>query len=396
VSWATEPLGNLCDILDSKRKPITKRDREPGPYPYYGATGVLDYVRDFIFDEKLVLIGEDGAKWSAGDNTAFSAEGFYWVNNHAHVIRPNRNKLLDEWLIYFLNASDLTPFITGLTVPKLNQAKLREIDIPLPSLPQQRRIVSILDEAFAGLEAMRANAEKNLQNARELFGVSFESLTREHNNKYKKVTVEEMASKKKNAIRTGPFGSQLLHSEFVDDGIAVLGIDNAVSNEFRWAKRRCITEEKYEALKRYRVFPGDVLITIMGTCGRCAIVPEDIRLAINTKHLCCITLDQEKCTPEYLHAYFLHHPASQSFLQRRVKGSIMDGLNMGIIKELPIVLPPLDEQRRLIVTLAELRRESTRLQGVYTQKLAAIDELKQSILQKAFAGELTAAEAVAA
>jgi len=167
--WSTQPLGDLCGILDSKRKPITKKDRIAGPYPYYGATGVLDFVAGFLFDEELVLVGEDGAKWGAGENTAFSVAGKVWVNNHAHVLRPNRHTLLDSWLIYYLNGSDLAPFITGLTVPKLNQAKLREIPVPLPPLAEQRRIVGVLDEAFAGLETLRANAEKNLNNVRLLF-----------------------------------------------------------------------------------------------------------------------------------------------------------------------------------------------------------------------------------
>jgi len=137
-------LGSVCDILDSKRKPITKRDRVPGPYPYYGATGVLDYVEDYIFDEPLVLVGEDGAKWGAGENTAFAIEGKCWVNNHAHVIRPNRDVVMNSWIIYYLNAADLAPFISGLTVPKLNQGRLREVQIPLPSIEEQKRIVAIL------------------------------------------------------------------------------------------------------------------------------------------------------------------------------------------------------------------------------------------------------------
>jgi len=94
--WEIKTLGEICEVLDSKRKPITKRDRTAGEYPYYGATGILDYVHEYIFNEKLVLIGEDGAKWESGEWTAFIAEGKYWVNNHAHVIRPNRSIVLDN------------------------------------------------------------------------------------------------------------------------------------------------------------------------------------------------------------------------------------------------------------------------------------------------------------
>ena len=167
--WKKKPLGELCEVLDNMRKPVTKRDRVAGQYPYYGATGIQDYVADYIFDEPLVLVGEDGAKWASGENTAFAVDGKCWVNNHAHVLRPIRTAILDNWLIYFLIHSDLSDFVSGLTVPKLNQGNLREIPIPLPPLPEQRRIVSILDEAFAGIATAKANAEKNLQNARALF-----------------------------------------------------------------------------------------------------------------------------------------------------------------------------------------------------------------------------------
>lgn len=117
-------LGDLCEVLDKLRKPITKSDRISGEYPYYGATGILDYVNDYIFGERLVLIGEDGAKWGSGDETAFIAEGKYWVNNHAHVIRPNGKAIIDDFLVSYLNSIDLSPYTTGVTVPKLNQEKL--------------------------------------------------------------------------------------------------------------------------------------------------------------------------------------------------------------------------------------------------------------------------------
>jgi type I restriction enzyme S subunit len=147
-TWVIKGLGEICEVLDSQRIPITKRDRKAGMYPYYGATGILDYVDDYIFSEKLVLLGEDGAKWESGSNSAFIAQGKYWVNNHAHVLRPNRALVKDEWLVYYLNHCDLTKFISGLTVSKLNQERMRNIPIPLPPLPEQQRIVAILDQAF--------------------------------------------------------------------------------------------------------------------------------------------------------------------------------------------------------------------------------------------------------
>lgn len=141
-------LGGLCEVLDSKRKPITKKDRAPGPIPYYGATGVVDYVRDFIFDEDLVLLGEDGAKWGAGDKSAFGISGRTWVNNHAHVLRPDRKVVRDQWLIEYLNAVDLGDYVTGLTVPKLNQAQMRSIPVPVPTLAVQDELLSRLDAVF--------------------------------------------------------------------------------------------------------------------------------------------------------------------------------------------------------------------------------------------------------
>ena len=389
AGWQTKALGSLCDILDNRRKPITKCDRKAGPYPYYGATGIFDFVDGYLFDEPLILVGEDGAKWASGENTAFAVDGKCWVNNHAHVLRPHRSVVLDNWLIHFLVHSDLSEFVSGLTVPKLNQGSLREIHLPVPPLPEQQRIVTLLDEAFASIATAKANAEKNLQNARELVGIGFHTLTEKLGRlKWPLRQVEALTASHKGAMRTGPFGSQLLHSEFVDEGIAVLGIDNAVANEFRWDRRRYITAGKYQQMIRYRVFPGDVLITIMGTCGRCAVVPDDIPLAINTKHLCCITLDHGKCLPGYLHIYFLHDQTARDYLTAQAKGSIMAGLNMGIISKLPVRLPSIQMQAEIVEQFEFLCSGCGQLEATYQQKLTALDELKKSLLHRAFNGEL--------
>ena len=273
--------------------------------------------------------------------------------------------------------------------PGINRNEVYSIVEKFPPLTEQQRIVGILDEAFDGIATATANAEKNLHNARALLSSAFDAITTESEQEHwPKTTVAAIAAPQIGSIRTGPFGSQLLHSEFVDEGIAVLGIDNAVANEFRWGESRFITPKKYRQLERYRVYPGDVLITIMGTCGRCAIVPDDIPVAINTKHLCCITLDRSKCLPGYLHAYFLYHPVAQDYLTRRAKGAIMAGLNMGIIEELPVLLPSVANQVDIVRNLDSLREETQRLESIYAQKLAALEALKKSLLHQAFTGEL--------
>ena len=126
----------------------------------------------------------------------------------------------------------------------------------------------------------------------------------------------------------------------------------------------------------------------MGTCGRCAVVPDDIPTAINTKHLCCITLDRDQCLPDYLHIYFLHAPQSQEYLAKHSKGAIMAGLNMGLIQDLPVFLPPVKMQEEIVRNASMLRDETQRLTHLYERKLAALEELKKSLLQQAFNGEL--------
>ena len=158
--WEYRKLGEICEILDSRRKPITKNKRESGTIPYYGATGILDYVKDYIFDEKLVLLGEDGAKWGAGENSAYIIEGKSWVNNHAHALRPKRDLLVDEILVYYLNFSNLLPYITGVTVPKLNQEKMRSIEIPIGPVKEQQSIVATLDTLKSKVDRLQANNDK--------------------------------------------------------------------------------------------------------------------------------------------------------------------------------------------------------------------------------------------
>ena len=282
MNWRQLSLGELCDVLDSRRKPVTKRDRVAGEFPYYGATGILDYVSEYIFDEKLVLIGEDGAKWGAGEKTAFAAEGKYWVNNHAHVIRPDRAKVTDEWIIYFLNFSDLSKFITGLTVPKLNQGKLCEIPIPLPPLPEQQRIVAILDEAFAGLATATANAEKNRKNARELFDNYLNSVFTKKGEGWIRQTIGDIAEVK--GGKQVPKGYKLLVEPTKHPYISVSDFDNEGGVD--QTNLRYISDEVYRGISRYIISHRDVYVSIAGTIGKTGMIPPELDGANLTENAC--------------------------------------------------------------------------------------------------------------
>lgn len=140
------PLEKLAENLDSKRKPITSSLREPGDIPYYGASGVVDYVKDYLFDGDYLLVSEDGANLLARSTPiAFSISGKTWVNNHAHILQFE-TYAERRFVEYYLNSIDLTPYISGAAQPKLNKKNLNSILIPNPNLHEKKRVVAILDK----------------------------------------------------------------------------------------------------------------------------------------------------------------------------------------------------------------------------------------------------------
>lgn len=299
-----------------------------------------------------------------------------------------------EWIVFRdarIHPAYLRHFLTGdtfhrqfmMTVAGVGGSLLRarpadvaRIVLPLPPLDEQRRIAAILDKA----DALRQKRKRAIALLDSLTQSIFLEMFGKAQPNWSEDSIEAIGS----SIRTGPFGSQLLHSEFVQEGVAVLGIDNVVQNEFVWGKPRFITDKKYASLRRYKVHPGDVLITIMGTIGRCAVVPDDVGEAINTKHLCCITPDTGRVLPDYLKATFLSHPEVRRQLGAQSKGAIMAGLNMGIIKSLKIPIPPMGMQQTFARSVAAISASSASMAHLYF----ATDGLFASLQYRAFSGQL--------
>ena len=145
-SWEMVELNNLYEAnLDSRRVPITKGDRKAGKIPYYGASGIVDYVEGYLFDEDLLLISEDGANLKDRNYPiAFSISGKTWVNNHAHVLRFN-DRISQKYVEFYFNQISLKPYLTGSAQPKLNQATLNSIKIPVPTRENMKRIVERIE-----------------------------------------------------------------------------------------------------------------------------------------------------------------------------------------------------------------------------------------------------------
>ncbi len=361
--WEVKTLGEICEVLDSKRKPVTKRDRMAGEYPYYGATGILDYVDEYIFDEKLVLIGEDGAKWEAGEWTAFIAEGKYWVNNHAHVIRPNRSVVLDNWIVYFLYFSDLHKYVTGLTVPKLNQEKMRSITLPVPPIPEQQRIVAVLDEAFASIAQAKANAERNLVNARELFDAVQKEIFTSGENDWEEKRIDEVC-KNLDSQRIPVTKRDRKEGKYPYYGAS--GIVDYVS-EFIFDEDLLLVSEDGANLLA-RTYP--IAFSISGKTW-----------VNNHAHV----LRFEKMETQKFVEYYLNSIPLDDY----VSGMAQPKLNQAMLNSIVIPFPQLTEQRAIVERLEALSAETGRLEAVYRSKVAGLEELKKSVLQRAFEGELS-------
>ena len=301
-----------------------------------------------------------------------------------HII-PDGRRANRTFLFYALRAQ--VPYWlsqrVGVGQPNISQGVIRDTKIPLPSLSEQKRIADILDKADA-IHRKRQEMSHDVESLIHSIFLTTVGPDAEGFSAWPVQTIAALAEQQDGSMRTGPFGSDLKHSEFIDDGIAVLGIDNAVKNRFTWAERRFISEKKYEGLRRYTVHPGDVIVTIMGTVGRSAVVPDDIPRAINTKHLACVTLDREKAEPEFLSQSIHRHPYLLKQLGVAGRGAIMTGLNLGIIKSLRIPVPPIAVQQRFTDVVAEIRQIETRLFAATKEA----DDLFNSLVQRAFRGEL--------
>ena len=207
------------------------------------------------------------------------------------------------------------------------------------------------------------------------------------------VTIEQMASVEPRSIQSGPFGSNLLHSEFQDTGILSIGIDNVLDGKFSIGREHRISNQKYQELKKYTARPLDVLITVMATIGRCCVVPEDIEAAIITKHVYRITVDRSVIDPYYLMLALRGDTIVWRQINNQIRGQTRPGINGQILKNLAIPTPPLTEQKEIVGQAMALFGLVDKTEKRAAAAMAHAERLTQAILAEAFCGELVPTEA---
>jgi type I restriction enzyme S subunit len=332
-----------------------------------------------------------------------------YINQHVALVRLLHADCAD-YVAWYLASYDgqlqLLEKDKGTTRAGLGLEDIHSVSLILPPLAEQRRIVAKLGALTARTARARADLDRvpvlAARYKQAVLAKAFsgdltqgwrgggeaDRATGALPTSWRWEALGGLADTSPRSIQSGPFGSNLLHSEFGLEGRLVIGIDNVQDGQFSLGSNHRIPEKKFHDLERYRARPGDVAITVMGTVGRTCVVPEDIEPAIITKHVYRITLDRRIADPHYLMNALRGSEAVLEQMGANVRGQTRPGINGTILKALQIPLAPIDEQREIVRRINCTFAEIDRLTAEAASARHLLDRLDQAILAKAFRGEL--------
>jgi len=378
--WPVRKIGDVISLEYGRPLPKDQRCEEAG-FPAYGANGIKCYAIKPFWQKRSIIVGRKGTAGAVN-----LVEGGFWPLDVTYYVTFNECENDLKFIYYMLSSLDLPSLATGVK-PGINRNVVYAIEQPFPPLPEQKRIVAILDETFAGIDTAIANTEKNLANARELFNSYLNSVFSQQGEGWTVETLDQIC-----VIARG--GSPRPIKAYLTDesgGVNWIKISDATaSSKFVYETKQKI---RPEGVKKSRmVHAGDLLLSNSMSFGRPYIMRtsgciHDGWLVLSNK--------VDAYETNYLY-YFLGSPEAYSQFDLRASGSTVRNLNIDLVRSVKVPIPPLPEQARIAANIEELEIEAQRLEAIYQQKLTALTELKQSLLQKAFSGELTAdsAEAV--
>lgn len=364
-------LDKICENLDCQRKPITGSDRVVGNIPYYGASGIVDYVQDYIFDEKLLLVSEDGANLLARSTPiAFSIEGKAWINNHAHVLRFD-DDIVQRYVELYLNSISLEQYITGSAQPKLNQKMLNEIPIPVVDKETMELVVNAAERVKKIITIREKELDELDALVKARFVELFDSI---HNNKfrYEIKTLQDVCEQIKDGTHQTP-----TYTEDVVNGFKFLSSKDVTSGKIDWTHLKYISEELHNELYA-RIAPkkGDILLAKNGTTGIAAIVDRDeiFDIYVSLALLRPINVDSV-----YLWVAINSAETKQQF-DSSLKGIGVPNLHLGEIKKAKIIIPPMEEQKQFATFVHQVDKSKV----VVQKALDEVQMLFDSLMQKYF------------
>ncbi len=384
MGWHWARLGDVCEFLDSRRIPVNESERvkriqgkpQNSLYPYYGANGQVGWIDDFLFDERLILLAEDGGNFGSNEKPiAYAVSGKYWVNNHAHVLRPRTGIVDFDFCLHAIRLRpDVGDLVSGSTRAKLNQDTAINIAIPLPPIAEQERIAARLEKQMEAVTQARRSVEEQLQSARELR----RSLLRKYFNN------EEMASYKKVSL-----GSIC---EVVTGNTPPRANKSSYGGGIPWIKPDDLDRSLFisngaehlspEGAKIARPIPkGSVLVSCIGKIGKSAIA--DCELATNQQINSLVPSKQ-------VNSLYLYY-ACQSIrpnLEMAASIALLPILNKSRFEEFEIPLPTIQVQKDIAVSLLNKINDCERLVALLEFQLAEINGLPSVLLRRAFAGRI--------
>jgi len=378
MGFETVKLKDLTINLDNKRKPLNELERKSlkkkGLYPYCGANGVLDYIDEFIFDQEILCIAEDGGSWGFREKCAYIINEPCWVNNHAHVLVAKENVNV-KYLCYYLNYTDLSKHITGTTRGKLTKSALEKIEVKIPDYSTQNKIVNALDKAQELIDKRKAQIEALDQLTQSVFLEMFGDWDK-NEKAWEVVSLESITNHITDGVHSKP--------EYTNDGIPFISVKDINTGKLKFENCKFISEETHqEYIRRCKPELGDILYTKVGaTYGIPAIVDTDKEFSLY------VSVALIKPKRHLVNSVYLREALRSIWVKRQadrsIKGIGVPDLHLKEIKKFKIILPPLDVQEEFAKLVQKVEKQRELLE----KGLIELENNFNSLIQRVFKGEL--------
>lgn len=378
AGWETKPLGEIIQLEYGKPLDASQRKFD-GLYPVYGANGEKDRSDTFFYDKPSIIVGRKG---SAGEVNLTEAR--FWPLDVTYFVTFDETRFDLQFLYYLLSHLKLPKLAKGVK-PGINRNEVYAIDVATPELPEQKRIVAILDEAFSGIATARAAAEQNRQNARALFESYLQSVFTQQGEGWSEAPLSALCD-----IKHG----FAFKSEFFTSGGEYVLLTPGNFYESGGYRDRGEKQKYYcgEIPPGFVLRQGDLLVAMTeqaaGLLGSSILVPSSGKYLHNQR----LGLVVGKAGVSWSNEFFFHvfnTPAVRKAIHDSASGVKVRHTSPGKIGEVMVAFPQsIDEQKMIVAQLETLQEETLRLEALYQRKIEALDELKQSLLYQAFSGNL--------